>query len=214
MKRLAIALLLATAPAAVASPHPARDDAPAPVAPGTPAAAPQLAPPGAVAPVPPPPASNPDEYQSTWLLQTVLGSLAGGVGAVGGIYLGYHLECRGQHCQDLDGIRGAFFGGCIGLSAATTAVVYALGTDDDHDDSVVMTWLGTVAGGALGVLGASRVADAGWFPVTAVITTSAAFGATTLFQVSRTRKKAGAQLQLAPFASGGSFGLSLVGTTR
>lgn len=144
----------------------------------------------------------------------MLGSLAGGAGAVGGIFLGYHLECRGEHCQDFDGIGGAFIGGCVGLTVATTATVYALGHDRDHDDSIAMTMLGTVAGGALGVLGASRIADAGGFPVTALMTTGAAFGATTLFQVSRTRKKPGAQLQLAPFAAGGGLGLSLVGTTR
>jgi hypothetical protein len=211
MKRLAAALVLAMSPTVAAAPPPVPGGTAAPGATAAAEPAPLPSPPGATAPWPPP--RNPDEYEASWSVQVVFGALAGAAGAIGGGYLGYQLECHDEPCQDWEGFGGLLLGGSLGLTLGTTAAVFATGQDGDHDTSVGLTWLGTLVGGTVGVLAASQITDAGWFPATVVVTTSTAFGGTLLNRASRTRKKPATALRLVPFTGGNSVGLTIVGST-
>lgn len=191
MKRLAAVLLLAATATASATP---------------------LSPPGTVAPAAQPgePRQDPETTPSI-IGQTLIGGMAGVLGGVLGGYIGYQLDVAGNGGGEFDGLGGLVLGGAIGLTAATTAGVMLAGHDQDHDASIALTWLGTVGGGIVGGLVTSRSGSPALIGIAVV--TGTGLGGALMHNVSRTRSSP-ATIRVVPFAGGGGFGLSLVGTTR
>jgi hypothetical protein len=220
MKRLAAVLLLATTATASSAPLPSSDEpGPAGMPPGPPPASAQvprlsqlqpLSPPGAVAPSAQPgePLPGPEATPSV-LAQTVVGGMAGVLGGLLGGAIGYRLDIADHSGGEFDGLGGLVLGSAIGLTAATTAGVMLVGHDQDHDASIALTWLGTVGGGIVGGLVSSRSESPALIGIAVV--TGTALGGALMHNVSRTRSSP-ATVRVVPFAGGGGFGLSLVGT--
>jgi len=212
MKRFAAVLLVAATATASAAPQPPADG-PAPPAPRVAQLQPPglpLSPPGTVAPSAQPGEPRPDPEAAPSLIgQTLVGGMAGVLGGVLGGYLGYQLDIAGHSGGEFDGLGGLVLGGAIGLTAATTAGVMLAGHDPDHDASIALTWLGTVGGGIVGGLVSSRSESPALIGIAVV--TGTALGGALMHNVSRTRS-APATIRVVPFAGGGGFGLSLVGT--
>ena len=156
MKRCAAALLLVAAATTTATaqsqadptpaspvPPPATNAPPAdPSAPPQPRPSsdpPQLLPPGAVRPLPPPADSR--ESTGGWFAQFIVGSVGGFGGLWGGGIIGYGLECASGCDRDLGGLLGALVGAGIGVpTGATIGVV--LTDDRDHEGSGALTFIG------------------------------------------------------------------------
>jgi hypothetical protein len=220
MKRLAAIVSLSMPGVAAAAPPgdtPPSPPAPAdpgpsgPGAPGRPTTAPTPSPvpaPRAAAPAIPPRTSDTGAIASQILIGGVLG--VGGLFAGG--YLGYKLDCRSDCGGDLAGFRGLLVGAALGLTIATTAGVAIIGSDDEHEPSIGLTWLGTVIGGSLGLLGAIRVGESPAASIT-VLAASTAMGGALMFHVTRARKRPRTVLRLAPLTADRAVGLSLIAST-
>jgi len=141
--------------------------------------------------------------------QIVVGGAAGVAGVFLGGYVGYKLECAGGCGGEFGGLGGLVLGAAIGLTVATTDGVMLVGHDRDHDASAGLTWLGTVGGGIVGGLVASRLDSPAAIGV--LVVTGTAFGGALMYRATRTRNPSTAGVRLVPFASGSGFGLSLVG---
>jgi len=228
MMRLAAVLLLFTTATAAAGPR-LRIDEPPGSTPSTPSAttAPPTSLPLTTAPatslpatIMPPGATAPHAQPSTledadspnFVVEVVVGGVFGVAGLFGGGVLGEKLDCASGCPGDLGGLGGALLGAGLGLTIATTAGVALVGRDDKHDVSIALTWLGTVVGGVAGTIAAARIASGNAAGAIAILTTSTALGGTLMLHASRTTRRPKTAIRLAPL-TGGSVGLSLVGTT-
>jgi hypothetical protein len=165
--------------------------------------------PSAAAPATPPQTSDTGAIFS----QIAIGAALGVGGLFGGAYLGYKLDCGSSCGGDFAGFRGLVVGAALGLTIATTAGVAIIGSDDEHDPSIGLTWLGTVIGGSLGLLGAIRLSGDSPAASTLVLATSTAMGGALMFHVTRTRKRPKAVLRMVPVTADRAVGLSLVAST-
>jgi VIT1/CCC1 family predicted Fe2+/Mn2+ transporter len=146
----------------------------------------------------------------SFMAQIVVGGALGVGGLFAGGYLGYKLDCGSDCHRDFAGFRGLLLGAAIGLTVATTTGVTLMGTDDEHNSAVGFTWVGSIIGGAAGLVAAAKVSDS--LAATSVLLASgSALGGTLLFYAARTRKRPASGLRLVPFTSGKDIGVALVG---
>lgn len=147
-----------------------------------------------------------------FMTQIVIGGALGVGGLFAGGYLGYKLDCASDCRGDFAGFRGLLLGAAIGLTVATTTGVTLMGSDDEHHSAVGVTWIGTIVGGAAGVVAAAKVSDS--VAATSVLLASgSALGGTLLFYAARTRKRPASALRLVPFTTGSDIGVALVGSS-
>jgi hypothetical protein len=203
-----------TGPAAQAPPT--STTAPAP--PGGVPIGPPLAPPGATLPLAAPAAGaavlpGAPEHRPNLIAQVTAGGLLGAAGLFLGGVAGFEIACHTGCDGDFPGLGGALFGAAIGTTLATATGVVLAGSDDDHDASFGVTWLGATVGGVAGVLIAGRTDSETVAAIALLGCTS--LGGVVAFDLSRTRHRPAGkpkpELHLVPTAAGGGFSVSLVG---
>jgi hypothetical protein len=146
------------------------------------------------------------------MLQIVVGSALGVGGLYAGGIIGYKVDCASDCGGEFGGLGGLLLGAAAGLTITTTTGVMLMGTDDDHHSSIGVTWLGTVIGGAVGAVAASKLSDSvGGASI--VLATSSALGGTLMFFAARSRNRPKSALRMVPFTGDRAVGLSLVGYT-
>jgi hypothetical protein len=158
------------------------------------------------------PATPPQTSDTTNVaLQILVGGALGAGGLFAGGYLGYKIDCR-PDCRDLAGFGGLIVGAGLGLTVVTTAGVAIIGIDDEHEPSIALTWIGTVIGGSLGLLGAMRVDESPVASIT-VLAASTAIGGALMYHLTRARKRPKTAFRLLPLTADRAVGLSLVAST-
>jgi hypothetical protein len=144
------------------------------------------------------------------MLLVLAGSALGAGGLFAGGYLGYQLECASNCGGEFGGLGGLLLGAGIGLTAGATTGIMLTGIDGEHHSSAALTWLGTVVGGAVGAVAASKVSG-GLTGATFMLATGSALGGTLLYYAARTKDRPAHVVRVVPYSDGTSIGVALVG---